>query len=239
MRLIIFFTFLITAILSSCNSNPEEISDNIYFKDYDLFKQKGIDILNHNNLAYPYFEQNKVTDSTVLLTLHNDSKSKEKIEIPKKGKVIYNFFDIYDGPRHYFSKFEDSILIRYGYDKHPSEILSSKRPLNLYNFYPSSIEVISRDTFYLFSSPCYLSYDMNKEIPVKDFSQTIKLPFEIDINLYKNCGDYYCYYYNEENELWEYNNETNNHIKSDGGLYGFDKHPTRKWKSFHNIYRYL
>ena len=226
------------ALLSNCNSTLEEKTEKKYFTDYDFFSQKGVIKLDKADLEYPYFEQNQITDSTILLTLHNGFWSKEKIEVPKRDKVIYNFFDINDGPKHYFSKLTGDKLIRYGYNLHPKEILNSKEVLPFHNLIPSSIEIITRDTFYLYSYHCFFNEDINTMIPINEISQKIILPFEVnESDISKNCH-HFCYYYKENGELWEYNRDTNKHVKSDGGLYGF-KSPFKNWKPFYNINRWL
>ena len=117
--------------------------------------------------------------------------------------------------------------------------MNSTKELPYYELIPNSIEIITKDTFYLFSEDCFFDNDINTIISVDEIREKIIFPFEInEKNLSKNCH-HFCYYYNENGRLWEYNRDTQKYLKSDGGLYGFDRQLKSKWKSFHNINRYL
>lgn len=200
-----------------------------FFKDYDIFERKGIDKLTADTMEFPFFQVYSITDTTYNLKIFKKNNIKEYI-IPKGNQTVYSFHDIYDGPRHIYSKIEGDEIIRYGYETNPYETENI--------IFPTGIEVVKRDTFYIFllnsEKNCLDTFGINGKI----------LPFQGVLK--RDCSRCLIHYYSND-----FNNDSLNHYyrykklneylskqNPGNGIYGY-KREFKYWRGFHNLKRII
>ena len=230
----------ITVIYLGCLNTESNQNGNIkYYKDYNIFLRSGINEMEISARKAPFIAEINHSDSTILLEI-NDGKKKNQVLIPKGNEIIYNFYDIHDGPRHYFSKVFKNHIIRYAYTEfHPNQFEQGiKKPPLLYEITPYLIEIITQDTQIIFYGDCYFKNyysDLNKIIPVDSIPNYAIKPFSIDIEVLKNKNcEKVIQYFKRDTFYSYYSNEKTLFPNYDGGMYGY-KRVFEFWKPFHDI----
>ena len=235
MRLLIFISLL---LLISCSENilkqHNKIEIGKYYKDYNIFERKGLNPIDSTKLNGLFFAEIDNTDSTILLVIYENRKELNRITIPKEDNIIYNFSDIYDGPRHYFSKVSGKDIIRYSYDYHPNQFLEEdgREEKMIYEIVPSYVELITSDTLIVFSLNCYydkFENNMNTSIEIDNIEEHSIMPFSLDLKklMDSNCDREILYF--EDDDL--HSNDSNFEK-----LYIFER-KFDIWKPFHDINR--
>ncbi len=196
-----------------------------FFTDFDIFERKGLNEILGDTLRTPFFQLYPSSDSLYQLILFTHSE-KEEFVVPKGNILIYTFHDIYDGPRHIYSKIERNEIIRYGYSENPYKYDKV--------LVPERIEVIKQDTFYNFSSDCLDTTGIKGKV----------LPFSGVI--ISNCEECLVQYFSKDTtneKLYHYyrhipRTEELSKKKPGDGIYGF-KRRFRYWRDFHDLKRMI
>ena len=163
-----------------------------YFKDYDIYRRKGVDPIRIDSLRFPFFEVLRLNDSTIRLT-HVKELGKSTYDLPTDDRMFLQYRNIKDGTTHnYFRIFEDRI-VRFGYY---GDIYTARQwpgrgeeqdSISRLDLIPASIEIATRDTLYGLSFPnlCFgieVYEDERDWVPKAEIDQYRILPFSVTID---------------------------------------------------------
>ncbi|NJN78246.1 MAG: hypothetical protein HC803_07870 [Saprospiraceae bacterium] len=228
--IIIISYFLIFIGCGSKNNYFKESHNVMYFEDYNIFENKGIHQFSKKPNLGAYVEITK-SGNTTKIEAYYDEVKKETLEVDFLKDSFYFFNDIYDGPKHYYSKIIGNKIIRYSYNHiRPEDFNKFDESPNYYNLVPACIEVITKDKQIIYNSEQMICKNqLNKMIPLDSIEYYAVKPFEFNLKDVKEQDLVFSiYHYDDNGELWYYNNQKDEKIKG-GGIYGYPKKSPLKY----------
>src|SRR6187431_704787 len=142
-----YFIFILI-IFSACSKNKtEKIDSSKFYSDYDIFKRKGIGLLNPDSLSFPFIQVYEENDSIITLRIFTTRFDNfEEALIPKKdGFVVYKLYKYQDNPNYIFSTIVNDTVIRYGYSENPYYLSEEEKQLLTHQIFPDVIEIYTRN----------------------------------------------------------------------------------------------
>jgi hypothetical protein len=193
-KYILYLALLIPFAISCKPKNTkiqiDKIETSLFYKDYDIFFRKGIDMLDKNNLTLPFIQEYERNDSLIKLRIFtNDFRYYEYFALPvKDGYTLNSIFNPNECIGIDYATIDSGRIIIYNYKDLPYELIKNyKDEMCLRQIIPEYIKVISRDNITMIFFMDYLKdrfkCDPNECGKLEKMKDKFVLPFCAKIDL--------------------------------------------------------